>query len=291
MLNGSSKKFGLASWPPGAHLLNFPQPREPQNPRVVSVHFQSPPDRVVNIGPPRRLGLNQDNGRAGGQLENEENNRMLRKKFAWQCYIMACVFCVISTIQMVIITWLIKPSPADTLPGFVCIVTALMALFFLSILDRLRKIIWMSIVLSALFVELVCVGLTLILVQRTLLMVGIALLAACFLILVAYLLGAWVPKVVQPGERVMLFVLLLFAAISICLLIMHIFTDDYIYATIYFILLLVILIPVSTYHAQVVHGRRFRLPAYEFVICATFMYLHFLLFFSATFYCLWFFEV
>ncbi|KAH8391533.1 hypothetical protein KR200_005712 [Drosophila serrata] len=290
MLNGSPRNLGLASWPPGALLLNFPQPTEPQNQRMVSVRFQSPPDRVLNLRT-RRLGLNPNNGNASGQVEDAENNQILAKKFMRLCYIVATVYSVITAIQMLILTHLFRPSAADLLPGFVCILMSLMALFLLSILNKLRKILWMSIILSAIFVELLCVGLTFALVQRTLLMVALALLAAGILLVLGYVLGAWLPKSVLPGERVMLVVIVIFALIYIFLITMHIFTNRLIYATAYFCLLLVMLIPVSAYHAQLVHGRRFMLPTYEFVISATYIYLHFVLLFCASFYCLWLLDV
>ncbi|KAH8260856.1 hypothetical protein KR038_009943 [Drosophila bunnanda] len=290
MLNGSPRNFWLASWPPGAHLLNFPQPTEPHNQRMVSVHFQSPPDRILNIRT-RRLALNPDNGRASGQVEDDENNQILAMKFMRLCYLVATVYCVVTVIQMLVITQLLRPSIADLLPGFVCIIMSLMALSLLSILSQLRKILWMSIILSAMFVELLCVGLTLVLVQRTLLVVGLALLAAGILLVLAYVLGAWLPKTVLPGERAMLVLIIIFALISIFLITMHIFSKQLSYATAYFSLLLLILFPVSAYHAQLVHGRRLGLPPYEFVISATYIYLHFVLFFSASYYLLWLFAV
>ncbi|KAH8249254.1 hypothetical protein KR032_007661 [Drosophila birchii] len=283
MLNGRPEKLGLASWPPGVHLLNFPQPAEPQNQRTVSVHFQSPPERIFNI-----LRLNPDNGTASGQVDDPERNR---KKFMRLCYLLASVYSVITAIQMLVITALVNPSPADMFPGFVCIVTSLMVLFMFTLLDKLRKILWLSIILSALFAELLCVGLILILAQRTLVDVGLALLAASVLIVFGYVLGAWLPKTVLPGERIMLVFIIVFAVLSMFLITMHIFTNEVMYASAYFCLLLAILIPVSVYHAQLLHGRRFKLPAYEFVISATFIYLHFVLYFSASFYCIWFFNL
>jgi len=55
----------------------------------------------------------------------------------------------------------------------------------------------------------------------------------------------------------------------------------------YFIFLAIMVIPTALYHAQVVHGRRFKLPVYEFVICAVTVYLHFLLSFTAFYYLIW----
>ncbi|XP_017023980.1 uncharacterized protein [Drosophila kikkawai] len=290
MLNGSPRNLGLASWPPGAHLLNFPQPPEPNSQRLASVHFQSPPDRILNLRP-CPLGPNPDNGGASGQLENAENERALAKKFIYLCYLVASVYSVIAAIQMLLITLLLKPSTADIMAGFVCVIISLMMLFFISILDNLRQILWISILLSALFAELVCAGVVLILAERTIMRVTLALVAASILLLIGYLLGAWLPKIVLPGERAMLVIIVVFGLISIFLITMHIFTNKVVYSNAYFCLLLVVLIPLTTYHAQLVHGRRFSLPFYEFVISATYIYLHFLLFFSAAFYCIWTFQL
>lgn len=287
MYRGSPRNLRMP-WPPGGtqQLLNFPQPSGPQSQRTVSVHFHSPADRVLNMRP-RRLGVIPANEGVAGQAQDPANDSKSAAKFMRLCYLVASLYSGIAALQMLIMAQLLHPYADVMFPGFICIMTSMMVLFILTVMGKLRKILWLSFILSALFAELVCVGVTLVLIHRTLQNVGIALVPACCLLVLCYVMGAWLPRIVLPGERIMLGLIVVFAVASMFLITMHIFTDQLVYATAYFVVLLVMLIPACVYHGQIVHSRRFRMPAFEFVLCATYVYLHFLLLFSAFYHILW----
>ncbi|KAI8043780.1 hypothetical protein M5D96_005118 [Drosophila gunungcola] len=147
--------------------------------------------------------------------------------------------------EALILTKIIPPNEDLMMAGFICAMVSLLFLFFLCLGAKLRKFYWFSFILAVLFAEFAGLGVILVLLDRT-----------------------WLPKIVLPGEAAMLLLLVVFSVASVFVMTMFIFTDNWIYGTVYFFIMAIMLVPTCLYHSQVVHGRRFRLPVHEFVICA-----------------------
>ncbi|XP_017057333.1 uncharacterized protein LOC108098725 [Drosophila ficusphila] len=284
---GCSSRNCYVLWPPALQLLNFPPHQEQEQiPRPV-VHFECPPSQQLDIGALRfrRRQVAPDVDRS--RVQETGDGPKPEILFVRRCYMLSGLFIITTVILAMILSKAIPPDVDLMMAGFICTMTSLMFLFILCIAARCRKFYWFSFILAGLFVELAGVGVVLVLQKRSLEHFCIALSAASIATLICYFTGAWLPKIFLPGEATMLVLLVIFVVASLCMMIMFIFTDQKIYQIAYFLFLAIVLIPTSIYHGEVVHGRRFNLPVYEFVICAVHVYLHFLLFFAAFYYVAW----
>ncbi|XP_016973836.1 uncharacterized protein LOC108040759 [Drosophila rhopaloa] len=274
-------------WPPAPQLLNFPpNQQQEQIPRPV-VQFEGPPGHQLDIAPRR---WRSPRAVPDGEVSREQptrNGPTPELLFVRRCYMLAGLFSMSMAILAMILTKAFPQNADPMIPGFVCAMVSLLVLFVLCIGGKLRQFYWFSLVLSALFVQLAGVGVILVLLDRCLEHVCSALLAAMAAMVGCYFAGAWLPRIVLPGEATMILLLIVFVVCSIFVMTMYIFTDNWIYQTLYFLLMAIMLVPTSLYHAQVVHGRRFQLPEHEFVVCAVHVYLHFLLFFAALYCIIW----
>ncbi|XP_016968654.1 uncharacterized protein LOC108036815 [Drosophila biarmipes] len=286
MFGGSSTKYFML-WPPALQVLNFPSQRQQeQAPRPV-VHFEHPPGHQLHTAPYfLRIPRTVPDADAPSSQETG-NGPKTEVTFMRRCYMMAGLFSVTTAIMAMILSKAI-PSEADlSLPGLICAVVSFMVLFVLCIGTKCRKLYWFSFILAGCFASLACVSVILVLLERNLVVMCLALLGASALIVTCYFAGAWLPRNVLPGEAALLLLVFFFVVASIFVLIMFVFTNRRIYQLLYFIFLVITVIPTALYHAQVVHGRRFKLPVHEFVICAVTVYLHFLLSFTALYFLIW----
>ncbi|XP_017075163.2 uncharacterized protein LOC108110577 [Drosophila eugracilis] len=274
-------------WPPALQLLNFPShQQQEQNPRPT-VHFEYPPGHQLQLRP-RRIRAPRTVPEGDASRSQESGNGPTQEElFVRRCYMMAGLFTITMAILVMILSKAIPPGYDLMIPGFICTFLSLMFLFVLCIAPVFRRFYWISFTLSGLFVTLSGLGVIFILQERNLVNICIALVVASTVTVICYLAGACLPKIVLPGETTMLLLVIVFVLASVFVLIMFILTIKKIYQTVYFILMVTILIPTSVYQAELVHGRRFKLPDYEFVFCADTVYLHFLLFFVAFYYLIW----
>ncbi|XP_033173881.1 uncharacterized protein LOC117150870 isoform X2 [Drosophila mauritiana] len=254
MLGGSLRNDWVIC-PPALQLLNFPSPQQQEQAPGTLARYEHPSIHQLRLAP-RRLRPQRSVLEGGGSRGLENGNGDSSKTiFVRRCYMMAGLFSITTTILAII-------------------------------LSKLRRFYWYSFIMAGLFVSLAGLGVILLL-ERNLARVCFALLVASAMTVICYFAGAWIPKIILPGERTMFLLLVIFVMGAIFVMTMFIFTDNWIYQFVYFTLLATLLIPASVYHAQVVHSRRFQVPDYEFVICAVNIYLHFLLFFAAFYFVIW----
>ncbi|XP_016942523.2 uncharacterized protein [Drosophila suzukii] len=286
MIGGSSRNYWVF-WPPALQLLNFPSQQQQEQVPRPAVHFEYPPSHQLRIAPHRLRAPRAVSDGDAPSSQDTGNGPKPEVIFMRRCYMMAGLFSVTTAIMAMILSKAL-PLEADlVLPGFICGVVSLFVLFVLCIGTKCRKFYWFSFILAGMFVSLAGVSMILVLLERNLVVVCLALLAASAVIVICYFAGAWLPRIVLPGEATILLLVFVFVVASIFVLIMFVFTNRRIYQLLYFIFLAIMVIPTALYHAQVVHGRRFKLPVYEFVICAVTVYLHFLLSFTAFYYLIW----
>ncbi|XP_017013233.2 uncharacterized protein [Drosophila takahashii] len=287
MFGGSLRNYCLLL-PPALQLLNFPPQQQPEEevPRPL-VRFEYPSGHQLRLVPRRLRARRAVPDGDASRPQESGNGPNLDVIFMRRCYLMAGLFSTTTAIMAMILSKAIPLGIDLVMPGFICAMVSLLVLFLLSIGTKCRKFYWFSFILAGLFVSLSGMGVILVIWHRNLVYVCIALLAASTVILIFYFAGAWLPKVVLPGEAAILLLIVVFVVASLFVMTMFIFTDKLIYQVVYFFLLAIMLVPTSLYNAQVVHGRRFKLPVYEFVICAVNVYLHFLLFFTAFYYIIW----
>ncbi|XP_039501727.1 uncharacterized protein LOC120458214 [Drosophila santomea] len=276
-------------WPPALQLLNFPSPQQQEQEPGPLVRYEYPSIPQLRLAA-RRLrpsrSVMEGSGEGSGGQENG-SGASPRVIFVRRCYMMAGLFSINTAIPAIILSEVIPPHTDLIMPGFICAMVSLMVLFVFCLSAKLRKFYWFSFIMAGLFVSLAGLGVNLLLVERNIVRVCSALLAASAMTVICYCAGAWLPKIILPGEKTMFLLLVIFVMASIFVMTVFIFTDNWIYQLVYFSLLATLLIPASVYHAQVVHSRRFQLPEYEFVICAVNVYLHFLLFFAAFYFVIW----
>lgn len=286
MLGGSLRNDWVIC-PPALQLLNFPLPQQQEQAPGTLVRYEHPSIHQLRLAPRRlraRRSVVEGEGSRGLDNGNGDSSKII---FVRRCYMMAGLFSTTTAILAIILSKVIPPEADLIMAGFISAMVSLMFLFVFCILTKLRRFYWYSFIMAGLFVSLAGLGVILLLLDRNLARVCIALLVASAMTVVCYFAGAWIPKIILPGERTMFLLLVIFVMSSIFVMTMYIFTDNWIYQLVYFTLLATLLIPASVYHAQVVHSRRFQLPDYEFVICAVNIYLHFLLFFAAFYFVIW----
>ncbi|XP_052851303.1 uncharacterized protein LOC128261574 [Drosophila gunungcola] len=286
MFGGSLRNYWMLR-PPFLQLLNFPShQQQEQIPRQV-VQFECPPGHRLSLRPRRLRSPAAVPDGEGAIAQVPRNGPSTEVIFMRRCYMLAGIFSFSTSIQALILTKIIPPNEDLMMAGFICAMVSLLFLFFLCLGAKLRKFYWFSFILAVLFAEFAGLGVILVLLDRSIQYVGIALLVASTTIVFCYFFGAWLPKIVLPGEAAMLLLLVVFSVASVFVMTMFIFTDNWIYGTVYFFIMAIMLVPTCLYHSQVVHGRRFRLPVHEFVICAVHVYLHFLLFLAAFYGLIW----
>ncbi|EDW52196.1 uncharacterized protein LOC6611750 [Drosophila sechellia] len=285
MLGGSLRNDWVIC-PPALQLLNFPSPQQQEQAPGTLVRYEHPSIHQLRLAPrrlrPQRSVL-EDGGSRGLENGNVDSSKTI---FVRRCYMMAGLFSITTTILAIILSKVIPPEADLMMAGFISAMVSLMFLFVFCILTKLRRFYWYSFIMAGLFVSLAGLGVILLL-ERNLARVCFDLLVASAMTVICYFAGAWIPKIILPGERTMFLLLVIFVMGSIFVMTMFILTDNWIYQIVYFTLLATLLIPASVYHAQVVHSRRFQLPDYEFVICAVNIYLHYLLFFAAFYFVIW----
>ncbi|EDV58299.1 uncharacterized protein LOC6542778 [Drosophila erecta] len=284
---GGSLGNDCVLWPAALQLLNFPSPQQQEQTSGPLVRYEYPSIPQLRLAHRRLRAPRSVVGGEGAGGQETGNGASSKVIFVRRCYMMAGLYCIKAALLVIILSKAIPPDADLTMAGFICAMVSLMVLFVLSISARLRRIYWFSFIMAGLFVSLAGLGVSLLLLERNLVRVCIALLVASAMTVICYIAGAWLPKMFLPGERTMFLLLVIYALASIFVMTMLIFTDKWIYQLAYFTLLATLLVPASVYHAQVVHSRRFQLPDYEFVICAVNVYLHFLLFFAALYFVIW----
>ncbi|EDW77503.2 uncharacterized protein Dwil_GK24521 [Drosophila willistoni] len=207
--------------------------------------------------------------------------------FMRRCYMTAGLFIVVTAWQWMILSYVLKQDGDYIIGGFICLVSSFAVLVILAICVQFRHNVACGYILGWLFVETAAMGIVLMMPERSLEHICLTLLVALSVLVFCYLLGAWVPKVVLPGEITVFLFLVIFIVMSIILLTLSIVTDQPKYKTLYFVLLAVFLVPTSVYHSQVIHGRRFRVPSKEFINFAVSVYVNFLMFFASIYYSMW----
>ncbi|EDW57915.1 uncharacterized protein [Drosophila virilis] len=258
-------------WPYELPLHHFPgQPELPHEPPLEQqqrplVHFLQP-----NEVPP---------------AENDDIYQVFN--FMNRCYLLAGIFMIITVFQWLLFTLLVKQKGLFVLPGFICLMLAFTALMMLTFCLKLRSNRWFGYIFAWLFVETVAMSVILLLPVRSIQNISVALVAALIVLAVCYFQGAWLPMFILPGVIVLVVVLIVFAALAGAVLILFILTDQSVYRVVYFGLILFVTLPMSLFHAQVIHGRRYRLPKEAFMSCAVIIYMHFSLFFMAFYYLIW----
>ncbi|XP_022233393.1 uncharacterized protein LOC111081597 [Drosophila obscura] len=276
------RRYGVAL-KPGLHQLHhFPQPAaQPQQ----SLLNRRQTERSPRSNQPQALANRQAPANNEPAMVQDEPEKV--EKFMRRCYMAAGMFVFVACWHWMIISETLKPNVAYILAGFLCLLLAFLTLIVLNTCVRLRRNCWFNWIVAWLFVELTAMGVGLVLVERTLMTVCLALIVCLTLLFLCYSLGTWLPMFLLPGEISMCMCLILFTVASIIVISLYIATDNPIYHTIYFSLLCAILVPASVYHAEVVHGRRFYLPPHEFVYCAITVYVHALMFFVSIYYLMW----
>ncbi|XP_064546942.1 uncharacterized protein LOC135434325 [Drosophila montana] len=207
--------------------------------------------------------------------------------FMNRCYLLAGIFIIITVFQWLMFALLMKEQGIFVLPGFICLILAFTALMLLTFCMQLRSNFWFGCIFAWLFVETVAMSVVLLLPVRSDQNISVALVAALIVLTVCYFQGAWLPMFILPGVIVLVVVLIVFAAAAGVMLILFIITDHSIYRFVYFCLILFVTLPLSLFHAQVIHGRRYKLPKEAFLSCAVIIYMHFTLFFMAFYYLIW----
>ncbi|EDV99468.1 uncharacterized protein LOC6567058 [Drosophila grimshawi] len=217
--------------------------------------------------------------------ENAGQSHVL--SFMRRCYLLAVTYMLISVIQRLLFALIVKQRDIYMLPGFICLVLAFFLLLLLTFCPRLSSKRWIGIVFFTLFVETVTWGLVLLLPMRSPWNIMMAIVAAVIVLVLCYVAGAWLPMVVLPGELTLALILILFLAVGSIVLTLFIVTDEAKYHTIYFVLIGCVMVVLSIYHAQIVHGRRHWLPINEYLSCAVSIYIHFDLFFMVCYHIIW----
>ncbi|KAH8410176.1 hypothetical protein KR009_007863 [Drosophila setifemur] len=284
MLSGNLRTY-WTGWYPTLELLHYPQHQQvqvQQQNQPAVVHFPCPPDQQLHL-----RGAVPITEEARAQVEDNANRISPESVFMRRCYMTAGAFTMAAVCQLMVLSEAIPPRADVLMPGFVCCLVAVVSLILLCIGGRLRKFYWFSSILAWLFAELAAVGVVLVLVERTLRGVCIALMAASGTMVICYGVGAWLPRFLLPGEMAIGIIIVGFAVASMVIMGLYIHTELLAFHMVYFGMLGVMLIPASIYHAQVIHGRRFKLPPHEFILCAVHVYLHFLMLFTAFYYSVW----
>lgn len=218
------------------------------------------------------------------------NDTAQKITFMKRCYILGSICIVISLMQWLQFTALVKSTRLFLLPGFICMLVAFAALLLLTFCMRWRAHFWFVCVFSAIFMEAVVLGIVMLLPNRSIINILAASAGSIGALFIFYLLGALLPMVVLPGIISFSIILIVFTIASATVLILFIVTDQNKYHAIYFGILFFATIPMSLFHAQIVHGRRYQVPMEEYVSCAVIICMHYTLFSMAIYYYLWIFN-
>ncbi|XP_068159373.1 uncharacterized protein [Drosophila tropicalis] len=263
---------------PGMPLYHFPRPTQLQilQQRVEENQQRRPQPQplfvVQNVQAPSDAG----NDRA------EEVVLFMRR-----CYMTAGLFIVVTAWQWMILSYVLKQDSNYIIGGFISLVCSLAVLVVFTIFAQFRQNVAFSCILGWLFVQTAAMGIVLMMPERSLEHICLTMLVALAVLVFCYFLGAWVPKVVLPGEITVFLSLIFFMVMSIILLTLFLVTDQPKYKTLFFLLLAVFLVPTSIYHSQITHGRRFPVPSKEYINFAVSVYVHFLMFFASIYYSMW----
>lgn len=218
---------------------------------------------------------------------NGQGIRSVDEIFTKRVYATATVFITVASLEIMILSQGLKKNAEVLMFGFFCILTSVGTFALLTLAPKLRRFPCLSWTLSCLFVELSVVGTTSGAIHHDIPQVACSLIGAVALIVILCLLGSLLPQKMLPGE-ISIFVSLVLFGVA-CIAIMGSFMATYheTFKRIFFFFLAGFQIFVCLYNVQIIHGRRFKVPDYDYVYAATIMYLHYFLFFVDIIFCFW----
>ncbi|XP_030377788.1 uncharacterized protein LOC115626550 [Scaptodrosophila lebanonensis] len=202
-------------------------------------------------------------------------------RFINRVYLFAGLLIFITTVQLLSIVFLLKERDKYmTIAGFVLLAVGFVLLIIFNLFAGVRRIFVLNYILAVLLVECLALGTIFVLPDYDIRYVALAIVIALTLLMLCYLLGAWLPKNILPNEIVIFIALGALMAVAIACLIMYFLTRDRRYELGFNGVLLVVVMISSLYHAQVVHGRRFEVIFKDNVFCAVTIGVHFVLLFT-----------
>lgn len=216
-----------------------------------------------------------------------ERTRSVEEIFTKRVYATASIFIIVASLQIIILSQWLNKDGEILMIGFFCTLASVGPIALLTLAPRLRRFVCVSWTLSCIFVELSVVGTAMAVIDHTVYQAVLSLLGAVALIVILCILGAMLPQKILPGE-ISIFVSLVLFGLA-CIVIMGTFMATY-HATfkrIFFFFLAGFQVFICLYNIQIIHGRRFKVPDYDYVYCATMLYLHYFLFFVDIIFCFW----
>ncbi|XP_017098893.2 uncharacterized protein [Drosophila bipectinata] len=219
--------------------------------------------------------------RIGRQLPeaNADRSRNVEEIFTRHAYMSATIFITVASFEIIILSQWIQKNGNIVMLGFIFTLSSVGPFTLLCLAPKLRRILWVSWTLYSLFVELSVLGVTMAIVDHPIHQTGFSVIGAVALLMVLCILGAKLPRKVLPGEICIFVSIVLFGLASIVMMGLCISVTQMKLNRVFLPFLACFQIVVCLYHVQLIHGRQFRLPEYDYIYGGTFLYLNFLLFF------------